>query len=123
MHSSQIGSRRTKNGTRKKFDDNIFVAVKNAANGHIKNLAERWVSKSRVSGDNLIALNPTRADRNLGSFAINTKTGAWADSQQTTWGGISFHSMRTFTGCRKLMRPALSRICWVLTHEPNVKNN
>ncbi|MEP3784758.1 MAG: hypothetical protein ABJM43_07545 [Paracoccaceae bacterium] len=94
MHSSEIGKRRPKNRAHKKPQDNIFVAVNDAAKGQIKDLASRWVSKSRMSGENLMALNPTRADKNIGSFAINVRTGAWADFATDDMGGdiISFYA-------------------------------
>jgi hypothetical protein len=33
----------------------------------------------RFEGDEYVALNPKRADRHLGSFRINSRTGRWAD--------------------------------------------
>ena len=94
MHYSEIGKRRTKSRARKKFQDNIFVAVNTAAKGQIKELASRWVSKYRMSGDNLMALNPTRPDKSIGSFAINVRSGAWADFATNDVGGdiISFYA-------------------------------
>lgn len=38
-----------------------------------------WLPCGKVQGDQYIALNPTRDDRNLGSFQINIKNGLWAD--------------------------------------------
>ena len=87
MHSSQIGKRRTKSRAQTKFQDNIFVAVNQAAIGKIRDLAEGWVSKSRLSGANLVMLNPTRADKHLGSFCINTQTGVWAEFATDDRGG------------------------------------
>lgn len=94
MHSSEIGKRRTKSRARTKFESNIFAAVNDAAIGQIKSLAESWVSKSRLAGTNLIMLNPTRADKRLGSFCINIQTGAWADFATDDRGGdiISFYA-------------------------------
>jgi hypothetical protein len=39
----------------------------------------RWLPEGRTEGEEYLALNPTRADRHLGSFKINLTTGAWAD--------------------------------------------
>jgi hypothetical protein len=61
------------------FKYNIFDEVNAAAAGRIKSLVESWVSKPRLNGDNLFALNPTRADKSVGSFCINVRTGVWAD--------------------------------------------
>jgi hypothetical protein len=33
----------------------------------------------RFEGDEYVALNPSRADKNLGSFKINVRTGMWQD--------------------------------------------
>ncbi len=101
MHPSEIGLRRPArkpmsrpNPAQHGRHDDIFRAVNDAARHQIRALAERWLSKTRMSGDNLLALNPTRADRNLGSFSINTKTGLWADFATGDRGGdiISFYA-------------------------------
>lgn len=94
MHTSMIGRKRPKAKVRprKAFNHNIFDEVNAAAQGRIESLARGWVSKARMSGDNLVALNPTRADRTLGSFCINVKSGLWADFATGDKGGdiISF---------------------------------
>lgn len=77
MHPSEIGVRRPK--PRGPYQRNIFAEVNNAALSQIKSLAERWLPRTRMSGSNLMALNPTRVDKSIGSFGINVKTGAWAD--------------------------------------------
>lgn len=46
---------------------------------HLRYLLSRWLPDGRIQGEQFIALNPTRDDRNLGSFQINIKTGLWAD--------------------------------------------
>lgn len=101
MHPSEIGLRRPvrkptplPNPPRRVGHSEIFRMVNDAARGQIKSLAERWLDRTRVSGDNLMALNPTRADRNIGSFSINTRTGLWADFATDDRGGdiISFYA-------------------------------
>lgn len=42
-----------------------------ASAGQIRQLAESWLGKPRLSGDHLFELNPVRADRHIGSLAIN----------------------------------------------------
>ena len=83
MHSSEINKRQSRyqrnNRPNRRFQKDIFLLVNQAAHGKIKALAETWVPKSRISGADLVALNPTRADRNLGSFRINIHSGVWAD--------------------------------------------
>lgn len=86
MHPSEIGmSRRTRQRpfrpkpNYKASSSDIFREVNDAARSQIRQLAERWLGTTRVSGDNLLALNPTRNDKNIGSFSINTRSGIWAD--------------------------------------------
>lgn len=92
MHPSEIGVRRPK--PRGPYQRNIFAEVNNAALSQIKSLAERWLPRTRMSGSNLMALNPTRVDKSIGSFGINVKTGAWADFATDEAGGdiISFYA-------------------------------
>lgn len=96
MHASMIGLRRpkSKGGPRKAPNRNIFEAVNAAAQGRIESLARGWVAKARLSGDNLFALNPTRADKTVGSFCINVRTGIWADFATNDKGGdiISYYA-------------------------------
>ncbi len=42
-------------------------------------LVPSWLPDGRRRGNEWVALNPTRADRRLGSFSINLRTGRWAD--------------------------------------------
>ena len=42
-------------------------------------LVPRWLPHGRRLGSEWIARNPTRADRHLGSFKVNLRTGRWAD--------------------------------------------
>lgn len=86
MHPSEIGRRRVMRNAalnsgkpRHQDRDDIFRAVNDAARWRIRELAERWLPTTRMSGDNLLALNPTRDDRNIGSFSINVRTAKWAD--------------------------------------------
>lgn len=39
----------------------------------------RWLPDGKRDGHEYRALNPTRGDRNIGSFSINLNTGTWAD--------------------------------------------
>lgn len=96
MHPSEIGVRRPKPKPkpRSQHKRDIFAEVNDAAHSRIKSLAESWLSRTRMSGDNLMALNPTRADKSIGSFSINVRTGAWADFATNDRGGdiISFYA-------------------------------
>ena len=46
-----------------------------ATQSHLKD----WLPLGRIMDTEYVALNPTRNDRNLGSFRINMRTGKWAD--------------------------------------------
>lgn len=115
MHPSEIGMRRPERKPAPRarrapsgFQDNIFEAVNAAARGQIRSLAERWLGTTRMSGSNLLALNPRRADKHLGSFSINIHTGVWADFATGDKGGdiISFyaylHGVRQIEAAREL---------------------
>jgi len=39
----------------------------------------RWLPEGRIVGNEYLALNPRRADKHLGSFRINLKTGVWKE--------------------------------------------
>ncbi|MBU3032672.1 hypothetical protein [Tritonibacter mobilis] len=101
MHPSEISIRRPKrsSASRKasvttRDTNKIFDRVNAAAAGQLRHLAESWLGKTRLSGDNLFALNPTRADKKIGSFSINIRKGVWADFATGDAGGdiISFYS-------------------------------
>ena len=42
-------------------------------------ILQRWLPDGKRQGIEFVAKNPTRADRNLGSFRINLVNGKWAD--------------------------------------------
>ncbi len=50
-------------------------------------LAERLLPDGRLEGHEWVARNPTRVDRNPGSFKINLHTGMWADFATGDKGG------------------------------------
>lgn len=111
MHPSEIGVRRpARNRPPRDYHvtSDLFALVNEAACGQIRQLAERWLGTTRLSGDNLLALNPTRADRKIGSFGINVRTGAWADFATDDRGGdiVSFyaylHGVRQIDAAREL---------------------
>lgn len=101
MHPSEIGIRRPARQSAPRPEHNynarrndIFREVNEAARGQIRQLAERWLGTTRLSGDNLMALNPTRSDKTIGSFSINTRSGVWADFATGDKGGdiVSFYA-------------------------------
>ncbi len=50
-------------------------------------LLARWLPDGRIQGAEYVARNPTRADRRLGSFKVNLRTGRWADFATGDRGG------------------------------------
>ncbi len=46
-----------------------------------------FLPRGILEGAEYVALNPTRHDRHLGSFRINTRTGKWADFATGDKGG------------------------------------
>jgi hypothetical protein len=64
-----------------------YGAVAGAALAALPALLERWLPSGRVEGQEYVALNPTRADRRLGSFRVDLRTGRWADFATGDKGG------------------------------------
>jgi hypothetical protein len=64
-----------------------FGAVNAAALRELPALLARWLPDGRVNGREFTARNPRRADRHLGSFKVNLRTGRWADFATGDKGG------------------------------------
>ena len=64
-----------------------FQKVKNAARGYEEILLRRVLPQAIKQGAEYVSLNPTRHDRNLGSFRINAHTFKWADFATGDGGG------------------------------------
>jgi hypothetical protein len=64
-----------------------FARVNAAALPALPALLERWLPDGRRHGPEYVALNPTRADRHLGSFRVNLRSGRWADFATGDRGG------------------------------------
>jgi putative DNA primase/helicase len=56
-----------------------FKGIAAAALACARSLLPDLVPGGRFEGDEYVALNPSRADKNLGSFKINVRTGMWQD--------------------------------------------
>jgi putative DNA primase/helicase len=62
------------------FPDRIdFNGIKEGALARSRSLLPQLVPGGRFEHDEYVALNPSRADKNLGSFKINARTGVWQD--------------------------------------------
>ena len=64
-----------------------FAAINLAALSVLAALLARWLPNGRREGHEYLALNPRRADRHLGSFRINLRTGRWTDFATDDRGG------------------------------------
>ena len=64
-----------------------FAGINNAALGYLTTLVRTWAPDGKMCGAEWIARNPTRPDRNPGSFSINVRTGKWADFATGDKGG------------------------------------
>jgi len=56
-----------------------FKYVADIALRKIESVLARWVPGGKFEGAEYKALNPTRNDKNLGSFSINRNSGAWSE--------------------------------------------
>ena len=70
--------------TRTKID---FEAINRAALARLPELCARWLPDGRRHGQEYVARNPLRDDKHAGSFAINLRTGRWADFAVGARGG------------------------------------
>lgn len=64
-----------------------FDAINKAALAVLPQLLARWLPDGNLKRGEYTALNPSRADRHLGSFKINIATGRWADFATKDRGG------------------------------------
>jgi len=64
-----------------------FAAINAAALLVLPELLTRWAPDGKIRGQEWVARNPCRADRNPGSFCINMRTGRWADFATGDKGG------------------------------------
>ena len=64
-----------------------FRGINQAALQQVELLLNCWLPGGRVEGAEYVALNPKRADRRLGSFKVNMRTGAWGDFATDAVGG------------------------------------
>lgn len=64
-----------------------FKAVAAAALADSERLVTTWLPGGKRSGDEYFPLNPRRADKSPGSFAINLANGTWADFASDDRGG------------------------------------
>ena len=76
-----------------------FRTINLAALDDLPAILARWLPRGRIDGDEYVALNPRRADRRLGSFKINLRTGRWADFATNDSGGDPVSLAAYLAGC------------------------
>jgi hypothetical protein len=64
-----------------------FAAINQAALVAYPAILNRLLPRGKAIGRELVALNPRRADRKLGSFKINRHNGRWCDFATGDKGG------------------------------------
>jgi len=64
-----------------------FAAINQAALAAFPAVLNRLLPRGKAVGRELIALNPRRPDRNLGSFKVNRYNGRWCDFATGDKGG------------------------------------
>jgi hypothetical protein len=64
-----------------------FERVNRAALAVLPALLARWLPDGQKIASEWVARNPRRADRHLGSFKVNVRTGRWADFATGVKGG------------------------------------
>lgn len=87
------GSRGNSNPSRNLYSTNSraahvnFAAINRAALAAFPAVLARLLPNGKTVGREIQALNPRRADRNLGSFKVNRYNGKWADFATGDRGG------------------------------------
>jgi hypothetical protein len=64
-----------------------FALLQQASLPMLQHLIPLWLRSGRREGGEWVAYNPNRADRTLGSFKVNLRTGRWADFATGQKGG------------------------------------
>ena len=64
-----------------------FAQINKAAAAVLPSLLKRWLPDGRTEGNEYVARNPRRGDRNLGSFKVNLRNGRWSDFATGDAGG------------------------------------
>src|SRR5690348_7775956 len=65
-----------------------YARINAAALSALPALFRRWLPSGRAERHEYVALNPTRANRNLGSFRVHLRTGRWAGFATHDRGGV-----------------------------------
>ncbi|MEE1612067.1 hypothetical protein [Microvirga sp. CF3016] len=64
-----------------------YQRIAASALSNAESIVKRWLPDGRREGAEWVARNPRRADRSLGSFKVNVRTGKWGDFSSGDRGG------------------------------------
>jgi hypothetical protein len=78
-----------------------FGAINRTALPLLPAILQRVLPGGRREGQEYLALNPRRADRRLGSFKVNLKTGRWADFSSGDKGSDPVSLVAFIEDCRQ----------------------
>lgn len=73
-----------------------YRSIDNAAQARLSILVPWLLPVGQHSGSEWVALNPTRDDKNLGSFRINLSSGKWSDFAVENAKGIGAISLVSY---------------------------
>ncbi len=76
-----------------------FTTINQVALNDLPAILARWLPRGRIEGNEYVGFNPRRADRRLGSFKINLRTGRWADFATGDGGGDPVSLAAYLAGC------------------------
>lgn len=78
-----------------------FSAINAICLARMDTLMPIWLPSGQPRGCEWCALNPTRTDRNIGSFSVNMTTGHWADFATNDAGGDPISLYAYLNGLRQ----------------------
>ena len=88
-----------------------FAEINRAALAAFPAVLQRILPGGKRVGTEIVALNPRRADRRLGSFKVNRYNGKWADFATGDKGGDPISLVAYLPTCRKVKRRGCSPEC------------
>ena len=94
-----------------------FVRVARAALAQAGMIVPRWLPGGRHEGHEWVARNPRRADRRLGSFKVNLRTGRWGDFATASDAGGDLVSLAAYLFSLN-QREAAERLAEMLGIDP-----
>jgi hypothetical protein len=78
-----------------------FDRINFEALSDLEAVCRRLLPDGRCTGHEYVALNPHRADRRLGSFKINLRTGVWCDFASGDMGGDPISLVAFIENCKQ----------------------